>query len=127
MAGKAKSRLLSDRLLRALTQELAQLEAARPARRRGAEAGEEAPLRTADAKGDAKARIEAIGHLTRSLEKLLELREIEALGRSAAAEGDDAETERLRAEMLKRLRALDARRVEGGGLFAPGPSAEGGA
>ncbi|WP_062113766.1 hypothetical protein [Aureimonas sp. AU40] len=119
MAGKARSKLLSDRLLRALTEELAQLEAGRPTRRRGTDGDENTPLRSADG----KARIEAIGQLTRSLEKLLELREIEALGRSAAAEGDDVETERLRAEMLKRLRALDARRAERGGLFAPGPEA----
>ena len=117
MAGRAKAgKLLSDRLLRALTQEMTALEAARPAKRkRGAEGETEAD--GASRPADTKARIEAIGHLTRSLEKLLELRQIETLGLTAQAEGDDATTERLREEMLKRLRALDARRPAGSGLF----------
>ncbi len=117
MAGRAKAgKLLSDRLLRALTQEMTALEAARPAKRkRGAEGETEAD--GASRPADTKARIEAIGHLTRSLEKLLELRQIETLGLTAQAEGDDAATERLREEMLKRLRALDARRPVGASLF----------
>ena len=124
MAKRARPKtLLSDRLLRALTQELARLEKGRPARGRSSEeAGGAAMLGV-----DAKARIEAIGHLTRSLEKLLELREIEALGHRADEDGDDAETERLRDEMLKRLRALDARRPGGGGLFGDAASPEPGA
>ncbi len=113
--------LLSDRLLRALTQELARLEAGRPARRK-AGAGEEGEAAGPGRGADAKARIEAIGQLTRSLEKLLELREIEALRHRADSEGDDVETERLRAEMLKRLRAMDARRASGGGLFGEAPA-----
>ncbi len=65
----------------------------------------------------AKARIEAIGQVTRTLEKLLELRRLEALAMVTGQEEDAAETQKLRREMLKRLRAIDARRAKGAGLL----------
>lgn len=107
---------LSAHLLRALTREVRALEIASKAAH--------APGDAAASKGDgevqagAKARIEAITQLTRTLEKLLELKQLEALQRAGAAEADTAETERLSTEMLKRLRALEERRVGGAGLFA---------
>ena len=126
MAVKAKTHgLLAQRLLQALTGEVDVLEKARP-KRRVRKAGSEGEPASAEPKagvrsGEGKARIEAIGHLTRTLEKLLELRQLEALTQTAEAEGDDAETERIRREMLKRLRTLDEKRDRGGGLFAPEP------
>ncbi|WP_157944516.1 hypothetical protein [Mangrovicella endophytica] len=72
-----------------------------------------------DPHSGAKERIEAIGQLTRTLEKLLELRRLEALAQAGANEASDAETVALRQEMLKRLKALDARRRAGPSLFDP--------
>lgn len=68
-----------------------------------------------------KARIDAIGQLTRTLEKLLELKRLETVNRKQASEGDDAETQRLRGELLRRLKALDARRQEAGRLIEGTP------
>ncbi|MBB3996580.1 hypothetical protein [Aureimonas pseudogalii] len=116
-ASGERSAPLSAHLLRALTREVRALEIA-------SKAAHAASTEAVSPKGDgeiqvgAKARIEAITQLTRTLEKLLELKQLEALQRAGAAEADAAETERLSAEMLKRLRALEERRVAGGGLFA---------
>lgn len=104
--------LLSERLMRALTIEVRALEKASKAlRARAAETGE------ADPAPGAKARVEAISQSARTLEKLLELQRLEALQQKTDSEDDAAETDRLRAEMLKRLRAMDARRAAGTGLF----------
>ncbi|MCB8836107.1 hypothetical protein [Aurantimonas sp. VKM B-3413] len=65
-----------------------------------------------------KERAEALGQLTRTLEKLLELKRLEMLAGQGGAE-DRAETERLRAEFLLGLRNLDARRRAGPTLFDP--------
>lgn len=54
--------------------------------------------------------------MTRTLEKLLELRRLEMLAAQGGAE-DEAETARLREELLNRLRSLDARRRAGPALF----------
>ena len=111
--------LLSERLLSVLRREMAALEAE-----------DEAPP------GGAKGRIEAVGQMTRTLEKLLELKRLEALAEHGG-DDPDGETVRLRAEMLRRLKALDARRrdgpvlFDGGGRFAgegvgdPGPHGAG--
>lgn len=99
-------RLLSERLLEALTSEVDALEAQSD---EGAE-----PM-------SGKARIDAIGQLTRTLEKLLELKQLETVNRKQASEGDDAETQRLRGELLRRLKALDARRQEAGRLIEGTP------
>lgn len=78
-----------------------------------------APTRTkAEPSGaDLKGRVEAIGQMTRTLEKLLELQRLEALAARSAGEADAAETERLREELMRRLRAIDARREGGPRLF----------
>ncbi len=71
----------------------------------------------APARGSFKERADALGLLTRTLEKLLELRVQEA----SAGRDDEAETLRLREDFMRQLRALDARRVGGPRLFA-GPA-----
>ncbi|WP_185983134.1 hypothetical protein [Aureimonas mangrovi] len=110
MPGRRKV-FLADRLTVLLKAELTALEAARKVER--ADADEDVHSRPAEV----KARVEAVSQITRTLEKLLELRRLEALGE---AEGEDeAETGRLRDELMARLRALDARREAGAGLFAP--------
>lgn len=60
-----------------------------------------------------KTRLDAIGTLTRTLEKLLDLRRLEALALAGSDENEKREAERLGRLMLSRLRALDARRVRG--------------
>ncbi|WP_416356023.1 hypothetical protein ACLNGM_18250 [Aureimonas phyllosphaerae] len=114
--GKPDDTLLSERLFAALTAEVSALEK-RP--RRVAETpGVPVPKKTtAERAGEAKARVEAISQLTRTLEKLLELRRLEALSRETGRREDTAEADALRAEMLKRLRAIDARRGGAAGLF----------
>ncbi|WP_152045365.1 hypothetical protein [Aureimonas psammosilenae] len=108
-AARAK-RTLSERLMKALTGEVRVLE--RMLLRRSSP--EEAPD-PAEAAG-AKARVDAIGNLTKTLEKVLELTRLEGLSAKGRAE-DEGEAERLRAELMKRLRALDARRSGGRRLF----------
>ena len=98
MAGSS----LSERLLAVLTGEMAALEAEC--------AGGDGPP------GGAKGRIEAVGQMTRTLEKLLELKRLEVLEARGGEDGD-GETARLRAEMLRRLQSLDARRRGGPMLF----------
>ncbi len=66
--------------------------------------------------GSAKERIDALGQLTRTLEKLLDLKRLEKLA-SEGGQADEAETRRLRAELLSRLKSLDKRRREGATLF----------
>ena len=66
--------------------------------------------------GSAKERIDALGQLTRTLEKLLDLKRLERLA-SEGGQADEAETRRLRAELLTRLKSLDMRRREGATLF----------
>ncbi len=111
----ADEALLSERLFAALTAEIAAFEK-RP--RRTAPPGEVLPKKTAaERSADAKARVDAISQLTRTLEKLLELKRLEAMSRETGRAEDEAEAARLRAEMLKRLRAIDARREGRAGLF----------
>ena len=66
--------------------------------------------------GLAKERIDVLGQLTRTLEKLLDLKRLERLA-SESGQTDEAETRRLRAEFLARLKSLDRRRREGPTLF----------
>lgn len=111
--GRRGAALLSGRLLRVLTREMDALERASDAARpKPAEDG--GGEGAADAAGS-KARIEAVGQMTRTLEKLLDLRRLEAL--AVSGDSDDAEAARLREELLRRLRALDARRRAGATLF----------
>ncbi|WP_279477809.1 hypothetical protein [Aureimonas sp. SK2] len=113
--GKPDETLLSERLFAALTAEVGALEK-RP-RRVSETPGEPVPKKTAaERAAEAKARVEAISQLTRTLEKLLELRQLEALSRETGRREDEAEAEHLRAEMMKRLRAIDARRDGEAGL-----------
>lgn len=70
-----------------------------------------------------KERIEHIGQMAKVLEKLLELRRLETLA-AAGGPQDDAEAARLGAELLSRLRSLDARRRHGELLFGPAASAD---
>ncbi|MCE7027008.1 hypothetical protein [Jiella avicenniae] len=113
--------LLSDRLFALLMREVARLEEddkdvspmARAAPRSKAEAGAEAKSRQ-PARAGFKERADALGLLTRTLEKLLELRALEA----SAGRDDETETLRLREDFMRQLRALDARRVGGPRLFA---------
>ncbi len=114
--GKPDETLLSERLFAALTAEVGALEK-RP-RRVSETPGEPVPKKTASERaGEAKARVEAISQLTRTLEKLLELRQLEALSRETGRLEDTVQADALRAEMLKRLKAIDARRGGGAGLF----------
>ncbi|MAU96201.1 MAG: hypothetical protein CMP81_09970 [Fulvimarina sp.] len=82
---------------------------------RTAATGRPAPVgaKPAAARGSFKERADALILLTRTLEKLLELRSLEA----RAGEGDEVETLRLREAFMRRLRALDARRAGGPKLF----------
>lgn len=136
------SKPLSERLLAMLDGEIARLEREikdnnpkkssgklPTARSEPADCGGAAPAssgRPAGRKtaGGTKERIEAIGQLTRTLEKLLELKRLERLAAGGGEAADDAETAKLRAEMMKRLRALDARRRTGPSLFGPGDRAD---
>lgn len=111
---------LSERLLAVLRREMDALEAGdkelRPRSGRGGGTAEAAEAGGPASLGGAKGRIEAVGQMTRTLEKLLELKRLEAL--EARGDGDeDDEAARLREEMLKRLKALDARRRAGPTLF----------
>jgi hypothetical protein len=100
---------LSARLLVLLTRELAALE-------RVCEENSPEDVPGDKREAGAKGRVEAVALVTRTLEKLLELKRLEAL--SARGDTDeDAEAARLAAEMLRRLRALDARRRGGAVLF----------
>ncbi|RIY01282.1 hypothetical protein D3218_07890 [Aureimonas flava] len=114
--GKPGETLLSERLFAALTAEVSALE--RRPRRVADKPGEPVPKKTAaERSAEAKARVEAISQLTRTLEKLLDLRQLEALARETGRREDEAEAEGLRTEMLRRLRAIDARRGGAPGLF----------
>lgn len=102
-----REELLSGRLLRILVREIDRLEEAVKEYKPKAEV----PERGASCEGigaGAKGRIEAIGQVTRTLEKLLELHRLEAL--AMRGEDEDGEAVRLAAEMMRRLRSLDARR-----------------
>lgn len=57
-----------------------------------------------------KERIDALSLLTRTLEKLLDLKRLELLA-GKGGEEEDGETVRLREELMARLKALDARRA----------------
>ncbi len=85
---------LSERLLGALTREIEGLEADAPGEGPGG-----------------KARVEAISLLARTLEKLLELTRLE---RSPGEEAAPSEGERLRNELMRRLRAIHRRSLESG-------------
>ncbi|MEX6505630.1 hypothetical protein [Jiella sp. M17.18] len=128
------AKLLSDRLLALLTGEIAALEKLvkeyKPGKRArgGSRAADAAACPAEAASGSAvsarpagptvKERTDALSQLTRTLEKLLELKRLEMLAQQGGAE-DAAETERLRAELLAGLRSLDGRRRAGPTLFDP--------
>ena len=112
--------LLADRLLALFGFELAGLERSVEPRLSRTEDGpvEGESMGSRDAAPGAKGRIEAIGQMTRTLEKLLELKQLEMLALGGGGEAADAEAERLAAELMKRLRALDRRRTAGPGESA---------
>lgn len=100
--GGSTEPLMADRLLALFGFELGVLErSVEPLR---AEDGEARDLAVG-----AKGRIEALGQMVRTLEKLLELKQMETLS-AGGAEAPDAEAERLAAELMRRLRVLDGRR-----------------
>ncbi|KAB0679956.1 hypothetical protein F6X38_10305 [Aureimonas leprariae] len=72
----------------------------------------------------AKARVDAIGSLTKTLEKLIDLGRVELAAAKGGAE-EESEAVRLRAELMKRLRAIDARRGSGRRLFGDAAEAAG--
>ncbi|WP_206454857.1 hypothetical protein [Aurantimonas marina] len=120
-------KLPSDRLLALLMLEIDVFEIAikenKPAKETPAQAAVGRPKRAAGAGTDrtrefaaAKERIDLLVQMTRTLEKLLELRRLEVLAAQGGAE-DEAETAQLREELLNRLRSLDARRRAGPALF----------
>lgn len=112
-AGKAEP-LMADRLLALFGFELAVIEhSVEPLEGQNGEARDFAI--------GAKGRIEALGHMVRTLEKLLELKQLEALS-AGGGEAPDAEAERLAAELMKRLRVLDRRR-RGGTMVSASASA----
>ena len=99
--------MLADRLLALFGFELGVLErSVEPLQAEAEESGR-------DIAAGAKGRIEALGHMVRTLEKLLELKQMEALASGQGAEAPDAEAERLAAELMRRLRVLDRRRRAG--------------
>lgn len=114
--------LLSDRLFALLMREVERLETAdedespmsSTAERVEAGAGGATAKSRAPARTTFKERADALSLLTRTLEKVLELRSLEA----SAGRDDETETLRLRDEFMRRLRALDARRIGGPKLFA---------
>ena len=125
------AKLLSDRLFALLRREVARLEV--EARERIPASAEHSPggsggdlldkaggkpapagAKAASPRTGFKERADALILLTRTLEKLLELREVEA----RAGKDDESETLRLRDEFMAQLRALDARRAGGPRLFA---------
>ncbi|MCQ0989613.1 hypothetical protein [Jiella marina] len=111
--GGQMAALLSDRLFTFLEKEIAHLELQ--------QVGDFHPIEgVSRPKAGLKERADALILLTRALEKLLELRRQEG----ETDEGSEAETLRLRDELLVRLKQLDARRKERGGLFG-GNTADG--
>lgn len=119
--------LLSDRLMALLTEEIDTIEGAAkekkpkkmlPGRTVAGPARASRPAKTTTScrSAPAKERIDLLLHLTRVLEKLLELRRLEILAVQGGGE-DEAETARLRNELLSRLRNLDAKRRGGPTLF----------
>lgn len=111
MTVRKRRRSMADRLMAALDAEMRALE--RTLEENNPENG----------RAGGKVRIDAIGQVTRTLEKLLELRRLEALANATGEEADAAETAKARAEMMKRLRAIDERREAGAGLFTAGDEA----
>ncbi|KQT55262.1 MULTISPECIES: hypothetical protein [unclassified Aureimonas] len=109
--------LMADRLLALFGFELAVIE--RSVEPLKAEDGEIRDVATG-----AKGRIEALGQMVRTLEKLLELKQLEALA-AGGTEAPDAEAERLAAELMRRLRVLDRRRRGGVKVVAAADGAEG--
>lgn len=122
MFGELMAELLSDRLFALLMREVERLERedkdegpiSKVAARAEDDAGVPAAKSRVPARAGFKERADALSLLTRTLEKLLELRIIEA----SAGRDDETETKRLREEFMRRLRALDARRLGGPRLFA---------
>ena len=110
--------LLSDRLFALLMREVERLEREDkddgPISRARVDDDAGAPAARSKARGSFKERADALSLLTRTLEKLLELRVLEA----SAGRDDETETLRLREEFMRRLRSLDARRIGGPRLFA---------
>ena len=112
--------LLSDRLFALLMREVERLEREDkdegPMSRERADGDASVPAAKSrvPARGSFKERADALSLLTRTLEKLLELRVLEA----SAGRDDETETLRLREEFMRRLRSLDARRIGGPRLFA---------
>lgn len=120
-------KLPSDRLLALLTREIDVFEIVvkenNPEKATSSRVAVGQPKRAAGVATDrtrefaaAKERIDLLVQMTRTLEKLLELRRLEMLAAQGGAE-DEAETARLREELLSRLRSLDARRRAGPALF----------
>ncbi len=120
-------KLPSDRLLALLTREIDVFEIAikeyKPVKATPGRSAVGRPRVAAGAGTDrtrefvaAKERIDLLVLMTRTLEKLLELRRLEMLAAQGGDE-DEAETARLREELLNRLRSLDARRRAGPALF----------
>ncbi|KQT88226.1 hypothetical protein [Aurantimonas sp. Leaf443] len=127
--------LLAERLMVVLKREIGHLEAESkefsPRRRAGDRdaAGSASPdddtvvtrkgarVAASTAASRSKERIETLGQMTRSLEKLLELVGLER--RTASPDGEADALERLREEMMARLRSLDAKRGGAQGLFGP--------
>lgn len=75
-----------------------------------------------------KERIDMISQMTRTLEKLIDLKRVEA-AENATRDGDPAETERLSKELVKRLQVLDRKRrgVENGASDQDASPADGAA
>lgn len=113
MAPAGGDLLLSERLLAVLTREMDALEESSKEFKHSS-GGD--PVVGGGVSAGAKGRIEAVGQMTRTLEKLLELTRLEAMA-ARGDEDEDGEAARLRDELLKRLRALDARRRVGPTLF----------
>lgn len=117
--GVKGKKTLSQRLMQALTGEVRALEKM-IAHVKAVE--DDFSIETGTMAAGAKARVDAIGNLTRTLQKLLELTRLEGLAARGGAD-EESEAERLRAELMKRLRAIDARRGSGLRLFENAASA----
>ncbi|MDY8109105.1 hypothetical protein U0C82_08095 [Fulvimarina sp. 2208YS6-2-32] len=108
-------RLISDRLMDLLLAEVRTIEAAYEENKPSTRAEDRMiALPSKESLAVAKDRIDRIGLVARTLERLMEVRRAEIAGAEREG-GDDAETVRLRDELLRRLKILDQRRQAAAG------------
>ncbi|MEE2952412.1 MAG: hypothetical protein VYD57_14365 [Pseudomonadota bacterium] len=120
----AGNRLVAERLMDLLLAEIGTAEAV--FEENGPEPEAESRSKGTTRRSGAKERIETIGLLARTLEKLIDLKRLEANEGPDGQEGP--ETERLRDELLRRLKLMERRRLDAAlkAMIAQGAPADGG-